>query len=431
METKNISPKSIEIEKWFKKGYKEIEAKRWDYAIIVFEKILAMDKNNKDASLAILKTHEEHANYELQNKNWGKASEIADTLLSLNPNESLPYRIKLLAISQKLDFDNDIFLDLFFTVKDEKKVQNKNIITHYKNFLLHTNKEFTDIIINNAKESIYNIACHGLHSGDISAVASLLKYIEDYKDITDRFFEAKYQRACNLANTENVSEIIEAKLHFEELGEYRDAATKAYLCDSYITLDEKASYHQKQYILKRKQLQSQKNDIKRSFSLTTNTLSKQELFFRTSTLLFIFALILMSILIITDTFIPEYIIIFSILFFIFCAATAKEFGADKDAPTILQLLFPLFMLFALIYVPVQILIDLINIVINIVKSKKMLTSSLKKYNLEISELEVKLKYLLETTIGDEVETFESEAEGIGFMVGYGKALIEKYSSIPE
>ena len=89
------------------------------------------------------------------------------------------------------------------------------------------------------------------------------------------------------------------------------------------------------------------------------------------------------------------------------------------------------MLFALIYVPVQILIDLINILINIVKSKKMLTSSLKKYNLEISELEVKLKYLLETTIGDEVETFESEAEGIGFMVGYGKALIEKYSSIPE
>jgi hypothetical protein len=30
-----------------------------------------------------------------------------------------------------------------------------------------------------------------------------------------------------------------------------------------------------------------------------------------------------------------------------------------------------------------------------------------------------------------VETFEADAKGVGFMVGYGKALIEKHSKIQQ
>ena len=63
--------------------------------------------------------------------------------------------------------------------------------------------------------------------------------------------------------------------------------------------------------------------------------------------------------------------------------------------------------------------------------KDMLTAKkeVAKVTAEIEKFCDKLKYLLETMIGDEVETFESDAEAIGFMQGYGKALIEKYSKI--
>ena len=38
-------------------------------------------------------------------------------------------------------------------------------------------------------------------------------------------------------------------------------------------------------------------------------------------------------------------------------------------------------------------------------------------------------YKIQTMLGDEIETFEYEAEALGFMVGYGKALIDKYTTI--
>jgi len=38
-------------------------------------------------------------------------------------------------------------------------------------------------------------------------------------------------------------------------------------------------------------------------------------------------------------------------------------------------------------------------------------------------------YKIQTMLGDDIATFEYEAEALGFMVGYGKALVEKYTTI--
>ena len=46
-----------------------------------------------------------------------------------------------------------------------------------------------------------------------------------------------------------------------------------------------------------------------------------------------------------------------------------------------------------------------------------------------NELCDELAFTLKTMLGDEIDTFESDAVNMGFMVGYGKAVIEKYSKI--
>ena len=46
-----------------------------------------------------------------------------------------------------------------------------------------------------------------------------------------------------------------------------------------------------------------------------------------------------------------------------------------------------------------------------------------------SELCEELRFKLNTMLGEEIETFESEAASLNFMVGRGKAIIEKYSKI--
>ena len=46
-----------------------------------------------------------------------------------------------------------------------------------------------------------------------------------------------------------------------------------------------------------------------------------------------------------------------------------------------------------------------------------------------NELCDELAFTLKTMLGEEIDTFESDAVNTGFMVGYGKAVIEKYSRI--
>jgi hypothetical protein len=69
----------------------------------------------------------------------------------------------------------------------------------------------------------------------------------------------------------------------------------------------------------------------------------------------------------------------------------------------------------------------INLRIN--RDMKNISSELSVLSGEQSKLQEKLNYLLKTMIGDEIESFESEAESVGFMVGWGKELIKKYSEI--
>jgi hypothetical protein len=52
-------------------------------------------------------------------------------------------------------------------------------------------------------------------------------------------------------------------------------------------------------------------------------------------------------------------------------------------------------------------------------------STQKKYN----ELCEELRFTIETMLGEEIETFESEASSLGFMRGYGREILEKYSRI--
>ena len=126
METKNISQKDTEIEKLLKKGYEEIEAKRWDYAIIVFEKVLSIELFNNDALSGILKTHYAHANDELQNENWDAAISVANQILSINSSLEhpfsiksfeFPYLIRILAYNKRKDLDEQILCDIFFAYK--------------------------------------------------------------------------------------------------------------------------------------------------------------------------------------------------------------------------------------------------------------------------------------------------------------------------
>ena len=45
------------------------------------------------------------------------------------------------------------------------------------------------------------------------------------------------------------------------------------------------------------------------------------------------------------------------------------------------------------------------------------------------ETKEELKFVIEGLLIDDIENFESEAHRLGFMVGYGNALVEKYKTI--
>ncbi len=544
METKNISRKNEEIEKFLKKGYEEIEAKRWDYALIVFEKVLTLDENSDEAILGILETHRAHANDELKKQHWDKAIEVSDTILSLADNIPLPYKIRILAKSKKTELDNEIFLDLFFAIVDKNSVVNQNLLDDYKNLLQHSDPKFNELIIENAKEAIYSYVCELLDKGDIESASPLLRYIKSYKDINEKYAAANYAYACKFADSEkeanqasfedltraknilkllekykdsaekhnkiayrlacrlaSENNFVEAQVAFEEIREYEDAGNRAYLCESYISLENSAKRSHAQYQSQIEELQKRKTALTENFEetkkkkktdkkkaggwwlallpaiylilLLINSISiylernllpiEKEISLpsilkslcQIMTLLFssdstqplfgepyelvvcIFLLVAIIALVLTFKH-PKHLFVFipfAIISFIAFLSYGSLYNINMENDNALFAIIVI-MNYVPFFVTICSVMKILGTWIGNIKSanrnrrkRKEISKELKDISQQQVELQDKLTYYIETMIGDEVETFESEAEGIGFMQGYGKALIEKYSKI--
>jgi hypothetical protein len=448
MESKNISKTGAEIEKLLKKGYEEIEAKRWDYAIIVFEKILSMSKGNRDALDGILEAHKAHANDAIASGNWGEASAAADTILGIAKENAFPYIIKILAGSQKNGLDSEIYLDLFFAEKfinrapeDKRKRKNKEkdkikyqeLIKLYESVLLYADKGFANDIQEKAKEAIYSTVCENFNNLEIEKAEELLHYIENYKDIEEKTKEAKYNRACKLATD---GQCASAKEAFEALFGYKDSGNRAYLCESYIELEASASNHLKSYAKEISELKSKSDKARSRMEFTIFPVVQ-------------FSLMVLTVLLVVFGFVNGYYFdlpsVFSIIYLIISIAVYiglvctiyhkrsrfssifPDYNWGRDPEGDIQYLAGIVtmgIIFSLA-TPVTSVMDLFGFFKDLLTAKK----EFKKVSEEIEKFCDKLKYLLETMLGDEVETFEADAKGVGFMVGYGKALIEKYSKI--
>jgi hypothetical protein len=447
MESKNISTKSAEIDKFLKKGYEEIEAKRWEYALIVFEKVLSISKGNKEALAGILETHKAHANDEIANGNWSEAIKTADTILGIAKDNPFPYIIKILANCYKKELDSEIFLDLFFISKaksdeessgkrkskERNKIKYQSIIKLYDSVLLYADEEFKHTIEEKAKEAIYGTVCEHFDKLEIDKAEALLPYIKNYRDIAEKTEDAKYNHACKLA-TEGQCAL--AKKEFEKLGGYKDSGNRAYLCESYSDLDKSAQEHLKSYA----------KDIADLKNRATRAQSKKE--FKIHPFLQFF-LMAVTVVLVVFGFVGGYYfalpspisivyLVASVVVFIglICTIYPKSsmfhslfpdynWGKDPEGDVSYFAGIAIMGFFLALTTPVTSIMGLVGFLRDFLTAKK----EIRKVSEETAQFQDKLKYLLETMIGDEIETFESDAESVGFMQGYGKALIEKYSKI--
>ena len=332
MESKNLSIQWIRIRDDLKKGYDELEGGRFNFAHIVFDKVLSMDENCGSAYL-------------------GKA--LADmeqkSLLSA--------------------FENNLMGELY------RK-------------LFHTSDKIRNAVLSD-------------------------------QEIKNSIFEYGYNSAENIDCKD-----AKAILEFLQKHNYKDSTSRIYMCESYIELEKKASNYQEKYRQKisaefpvapiaetplpggLKKLITNEAETARKYPGIIGELKRIDYLYR-------------------DAQVPKK------------SPQSKTKISDWMSFKNWVIFFLLLYVWPIAVIYLIVRYDKYNK--GKIKPKKASAQSreemdfyenefkrvIKRYN----ALSEELCFTLETMLGEEAETFESEARSLGFMVGRGKELIEKYSKI--